>query len=196
MINTFDYRNSAGVKIDSDPLHTIQLSPNVKFIANLKHGWQPYASVGMVYNLMNETKVTANSVKLPECTTRPYVEYGIGVQKHFGETFSVYGQAMVRNGGRNGIALTAGFRLALGGKKAKKDNKNVNNNVLKDASAMPQHDGVENNQPLTRNSNLNDISVRISDPLPKVEGTKSVVKSVKENSKSRNFAKYEELIGE
>ena len=193
MINTFDYRNSAGVKIDSDPLHTIQLNPNVKFIANLKHGWQPYASVGMVYNLMNETKVTANSVKLPECTTRPYVEYGIGVQKHFGETFSGYGQAMVRNGGRNGIALTAGFRWALGGKKAKKDNKNVNNNVLKDASAMPQHDV---SSMVSRSDAPQEVVNTNSASKDSTLQSKAVVKSVKQNSKARNIARYEELLGE
>lgn len=196
MINTFDYKNAAGVKIDSDPLHTIQLNPNVKFIANLKHEWQPYVSVGMVYNLMNETKVTANNVKLPESSTRPYVEYGIGVQKHFKETFSGYGQAMVRNGGRNGITLTAGFRWALPERKHKdkKDNKNVNKEV--NTVVKAQQKVVKKGQPLTRNSNLNDISVRISDPLPKVEGTKTVVKSVKQNSKANNLARYNDLIGE
>ena len=30
------------------------------------------------------------------------------------EKFSAYGQAMIRNGGRNGIALSGGFRWALG----------------------------------------------------------------------------------
>ena len=128
MVNTFDYTNKAGVKIDSDPLHTIQINPNVRFIANLPHGWQPYASVGMVYNVMNDSNVMASTVKLPESHVKPYVEYGIGVQKHFGETFSGYGQAMVRNGGRNGISLTAGFRWALSDKKVK-DNKNVKEDV-------------------------------------------------------------------
>lgn len=37
--------------------------------------------------------------------------------KHgWGERFTGYGQAMVRNGGRNGIALSFGFRWALGKK--------------------------------------------------------------------------------
>lgn len=120
MVNTFNYTNAAGVRIKSDPLHTIQINPTLRFIGNLNHGWQPYASVGMVWNVMNNTKVTANNERLPEMSTRPYVEYGVGIQKHIGDTFSGYGQAMVRNGGRNGIALTLGFRWALGGKKAEK----------------------------------------------------------------------------
>ncbi len=113
-VNTFDYTNAAGVKIDNDPMHTIQLNPSVRFIANTKNGWRPYASVGMVWNLMNETNSVANGVKLPEMHTKPYVEYGLGLQKRFKDRFTAFGQAMLRNGGRNGIALTAGFRWALG----------------------------------------------------------------------------------
>ncbi len=36
--------------------------------------------------------------------------------------FTAYTQAMIRNGGRNGIAFTAGFRWALGKNNEKKDN--------------------------------------------------------------------------
>lgn len=113
-INTFDYTNAAGVRIDSDPLHTIQLHPDIKFAAKLKNGWQPYAKVGMVWNLMNDTKFTANDVRLPELSVKPYVEYGVGIQKRYADKFSGYIQAMIRNGGRNGIALTAGFRWSFG----------------------------------------------------------------------------------
>ena len=113
IVNTLDYKNAAGIKIKADPMHTIQLNPEIKIMANTKKGWQPYASVGMVWNLMNETHTTANGVKLPEMHTKPYVEYGIGVQKHVSDTFMAYGQAMMRNGGRNGVALSFGFRWAL-----------------------------------------------------------------------------------
>jgi hypothetical protein len=46
--------------------------------------------------------------------TKPYVEYGVGIQKLWNDKYSAYGQAMVRNGGRTGVALTLGFRMALG----------------------------------------------------------------------------------
>ncbi len=54
-VNTFDYTNAAGVRINNDPMHTVQINPSMRFIANLNNGWQPYASVGMVWNLMNES---------------------------------------------------------------------------------------------------------------------------------------------
>jgi len=113
-VNTFDYTNAAGVSIDTKPAHSIQLNPSIRIISNLKNGWQPYASVGMVWNLMNESNVTANGVKLPEMSMKPYVEYGLGVQRNWKDKFTAFGQAMVRNGGRNGVALTAGFRWAIG----------------------------------------------------------------------------------
>ena len=132
-INTFDYKNSAGVNIESDPLHAIQINPNVRFVTNLKNGWQPYASVGMVWNILDDTKVTANDVRLPDMSVKPYVEYGLGIQKRWKDKFTGFTQAMVRNGGRNGVALTAGFRWALGkeGKPIEKvRNDSKNNDVL------------------------------------------------------------------
>lgn len=119
-INTFDYKTASGVNMESDPMHAIQINPNVKFIANLKNGWQPYASVGMVWNLLDGTNVRANTVRLPEMSIKPYVEYGVGLQKRWKDKFTGYAQAMIRNGGRNGVALTAGFRWALG-----KDGKSI-----------------------------------------------------------------------
>lgn len=113
-VNTFDYTNASGVKISSDPLHSIQIHPTIKFMGNVGKGWQPYASVGMVWNILNDTKVTANDVRLPEMSIKPYVEYGVGLQKSWHENFTGFIQAMLRNGGRNGVALTFGFKWSLG----------------------------------------------------------------------------------
>ncbi len=113
-VNTFDYTNGAGVRIKSDPLNAIQLAPGIKLIGNTKNGWQPYIGVSMIWNLMDESKVTANDVRLPEMSIDPYVQYGVGVQKRFGERLLGFMQAMIQNGGRNGVSLTAGFRWKLG----------------------------------------------------------------------------------
>ena len=122
--NTFDYTNAAGVRIDSDPLHAITIVPGVKFIANLKNGWQPYLGVNMVWSIMDRTDVMAQDVRLPQLSVKPYVEYGVGVQKSWGERFTAFFQTMIRNGGRTGIVLTAGFRWALG-KEPNYDNQKV-----------------------------------------------------------------------
>ncbi len=132
MGKTFDYTSASGVRINADPMHSILLNPNIRFIANTKNGWQPYASVGMVWNAMNVSNVTADNVKLPNSSIKPYIEYGVGVQRRFKDNFIAFGQAMIRNGGRNGIALTAGFRWALGKDKTPSVEKvqEVNNKVI------------------------------------------------------------------
>lgn len=113
-VNTFDYTNSQGVRIDSNPLNAIQIAPGIKFIGQLKNGWQPYASVQMVWNILDKSEFRANNVSLPDMSVKPYVQYGVGVQKHVGERLTGFGQTMIRNGGRNGVALSFGFRWAIG----------------------------------------------------------------------------------
>ncbi|RAI12920.1 MAG: hypothetical protein DKM24_00520 [Candidatus Melainabacteria bacterium] len=112
-VNTFDYTNAAGVRISSDPLHAIQIAPGLKFIGNLKNGWQPYIGLQMVWNVMDRARFKANDVSLPNMSVDPYFQYGIGLQKRIGDRFTGFGQAMLRNGGRNGIAIQFGFRWAI-----------------------------------------------------------------------------------
>ena len=93
--------------------------PSTKVIANTKNGWQPYAAVSMVLNLNGKSEVMANDVSLPQMSIKPYVQYGVGVQKKVNDNFTAYGQTMIQNGGRNGVSLTFGFRWAIGKDKAK-----------------------------------------------------------------------------
>ena len=113
-VNTFDYTNAAGVKIKSDPLNAINIAPGLKFIGNLKNGWQPYIGMQMVWNIMDKTDFRANDVALPDMSVKPYFQYGIGIQKRWGEKFTGFFQTMFRNGGRTGIALSLGFRWTFG----------------------------------------------------------------------------------
>lgn len=113
-VNTFDYTNAAGVHMNSDPLNAIQVEPGIKFIGNLKNGWQPYAGVSVVWNIMDKTNFNANNVSLPELSVKPYVRYGVGVRKTWGEVCTGFFQTYFTNGGRNGVGLQAGFRFTLG----------------------------------------------------------------------------------
>ena len=121
--NTFDYTNAAGVKIENNPMHTLQLHPQVRFIMNTENNWQPYISAGVVWNPFTSSKSTANGIVLPEMSMKPYAEYGVGVQKRWADKYTAFGQAMVRSGGRNGVALTFGFRWNIG-KDSTKQNEN------------------------------------------------------------------------
>lgn len=113
-VNTFDYTNAAGIRIKSDPLNALQLAPGIKIIGNLNDGWQPYLAVNMIWNLLDKSDVTANDVRIPSMSIKPYVEYGAGLQRRWGENFTAYLQTMLRSGGRNGVSLTAGFRWSVG----------------------------------------------------------------------------------
>ena len=113
-VNTFDYTNAAGVSINGDPLHALQISPNVRFALNTRNGWQPYLTAGMNWNIMNDSQFTANMVTLPDLSMKPYVQYGLGIQRTINDNFTAYGQVLIRNGGRNGIAANAGLRYIFG----------------------------------------------------------------------------------
>ena len=113
-VNTLNHKNPVDVKVKGKSLNALQIAPELKVIGNFKNGWQPYASVRMVWNLLDDTHYTADGASLPNVSVDPYVQYGLGVQKRWGEVFTGYAQAMARSGGRNGVALNAGFRWALG----------------------------------------------------------------------------------
>ena len=109
--NVFDYTNAAGVKIEQDALNALQIAPGLKIIGNTKSGWQPYAGVDMVWNVfMGRNQVTANNVVLPKLSEKAFIQYGVGLQKTWADRFTGFVQAMVRNGGRNGVVLSVGFR--------------------------------------------------------------------------------------
>ncbi len=112
-VNTFDYTTSSNLRINSDPLHAIHIEPQIKFIGNFKNYIQPYISVSMVWNIIDDTKFMANDVYLPQLSVKPYVQYGAGIQKRWGERVTGFLEAMIRNGGRNGIAFQFGIRVSI-----------------------------------------------------------------------------------
>lgn len=113
-VNLFSYEAAPNIKVDGESLFTWQIAPGVKFIGNTENGWQPYASVDMLWNVGGKSNNKANGISLPEMYSEPWIEYGLGMQKRWGERFTGYGQAMFRNIGRNGVAFTAGLRWKVG----------------------------------------------------------------------------------
>ena len=113
-VNTFDYHNSANVYLESDALHAITIEPGIKFIGNIKGGWQPYAGLSGVFTIMDRTHFHANDVSLPALSVAPYAKYGIGLRKTWGERFSGFFQMFLMSGGRNGFGMQGGFKWAVG----------------------------------------------------------------------------------
>ena len=113
-MKTLDYTTAADVRMTSDAQSFFQVVPGVKLIGNLKNGWQPYIGVDIVISALNTGRFYANGVTLPLASVNTYVQYGIGVQRRWKDKLTGYAQAMARGGGRNGVALQAGFRYMLG----------------------------------------------------------------------------------
>ena len=113
-VHSFAHDNGLGNRVSSSPLHAIQVAPGMKFIWNLPKSWQPYLAVNMRWNIMDKTHFSVQDVTIPDMSIDPYVEYGLGLQRKWGERFTGYGQAMVRSGGRNGVMLSFGFKWAIG----------------------------------------------------------------------------------
>jgi outer membrane autotransporter protein len=113
-VHTFSHNNGKGMHVGSSPLSAIQVAPGIKFIANLPKGWQPYIAINMRWNILDKTHFSLQDVSIPDMSVNPYVEYGIGVQRKWGERFTGFGQAMIRNGGRNGVMLSFGFKWLIG----------------------------------------------------------------------------------
>ncbi len=105
-----DFTNAGDVRITGSGFRAVQLNPNVKFIMNLKNGWQPYLTVGEVWTVAESTHLRANGTKLDELDFDPYTEYVIGVQKRWANERDAYVQVLGHSDGRDGILVNAGIR--------------------------------------------------------------------------------------
>ena len=112
LVSTENYTNAAGTRISSDPMHTLQLHPYVKFIVNTDTCWQPFATVGYVHNFFGNTKFRADDITLPEMSIDPYMEYSVGAQRSWADKYTFFGEVTGRSGGRDGYQVSAGLRWA------------------------------------------------------------------------------------
>lgn len=112
-INTFNYTTSSDVHINAKPINALHIEPSFKLIGNFKDYLQPYLAVSFAWNLIDKAKFQANDVYLPNLSIKPYVQYGFGIQKRFKDRVTAFFEGMIRNGGRNGVALVLGVRISI-----------------------------------------------------------------------------------
>ena len=67
----------------------------------------------MVWNIIDSAKFQANDVYLPNMSVKPFVQYGAGLQKRFNDRVTAFFETLLRNGGRNGVALLLGIRISI-----------------------------------------------------------------------------------
>jgi hypothetical protein len=98
----------------SGMLHGINLAPGVNLIWE-KETFSIYGTLQYMYNLNQSVGGRAGHVDLPNVhMKRGYIQYGLGFNKRFGDRFNGFLQAVIRNVGRTGIGLQAGFQWQLG----------------------------------------------------------------------------------
>ncbi len=112
-VNTFNHNAYQNIQINTEPLHALQIVPGIKLIGNFKNYFQPYLAVSMVWNIIDHAKFKADDIYLPNLSIKPFVQYGAGVQKRWGERLTGFFETMLRNGGRNGVVLQFGFRISI-----------------------------------------------------------------------------------
>ena len=109
-VKTFDYKNAAGVEITSTPLHVLQISPELKIIKEFENNLQAYVKVEGNWFSTSGGEFTANDVSLPMATVESYWQYGLGFEKDFGEDISLFGEANIMTGSREGFSAQVGLK--------------------------------------------------------------------------------------
>ena len=105
----FDYINAAGTHITANPLHVLTLESGFKLAATF-NDWRPYVESDVVWSLFDKVEYYANSYGLPIIRIEPYVKYGGGVEKNWGEHFTAYGKLYGMAGGRKGVEFQVGMK--------------------------------------------------------------------------------------
>ncbi len=98
----------------SGMLHGVNIAPGINFIWE-RDTFSAYLTLQYMYNVNGASGGRAGNVNLPQLEMeRGYIQYGIGFTKKFTDRASGYIQAVLRNVGRTGVGLQAGFTIRLG----------------------------------------------------------------------------------
>ncbi len=95
-------------------LNGVNVAPGVNLIWE-KDTFSIYGTLQYMYNCNGAVGGRAGNVGLPQVEMeRGYIQYGIGFNKRWGDRFSGYLQAVLRNVGRTGAGFQLGFNFLLG----------------------------------------------------------------------------------
>ncbi len=112
-INTKDYTNTQGYKVNAEDINNVHIEPGVKASLELNNGWTPYGLISASFNF-GEAAAEVNGKSIKALSMDPYYECGIGVTKDFLETpWSFYGEIDGRTGSRQGVGLNFGVKYSF-----------------------------------------------------------------------------------
>ena len=108
-MDTEDYTNKAGVKMENEFSNVVTLAPELKVRKGFDNGVGAYAKASYKHYIY-DAEVKADDVLLEEMSAKPYVEYGFGVEKNWADK-SGYIELTRRDGGREGWNVNLGLKL-------------------------------------------------------------------------------------
>lgn len=117
LAKAFDYTNSYGVRIKTDPLHSVSVQPEITLSLVTDRNWVISAGAARSFSYFGETKFNANDVSLPDFSMKAYSKYSLGASQNCGKdgTFTLKGY--ITEGGIKGYGIQADYSVPFGGKK-------------------------------------------------------------------------------
>jgi len=105
----YDFK-SHGYRYKTDTLQAMGAAPGVNLIYE-KDSWSVYSTLAYLININDDVTGSVGGLHLPKIKMNPggYFEYSVGATKHINEDFNSFLQVTMRNGGRTGVAFTAGL---------------------------------------------------------------------------------------
>lgn len=100
-VNSENYRTSRGADIEINAGNNFELAPGLKLIKDFDKDFSGYLTSRYVWNFYSGQDIYANNFSLPEINIKPYVEYGIGINKDI-DNYSAMLEITRRDGGREG----------------------------------------------------------------------------------------------
>lgn len=100
--------------IEHNTIYDIMLEPGLNFIYKFDNGWQPYAGVSVVWNILSHDDAQFPYGSMQDFSSRCFVKYGLGVRKTWNDRIGFNFQTFVRNGGRTGVGFQGGVSYAFG----------------------------------------------------------------------------------
>lgn len=117
LAKAFDYTNSYGVRIKTDPLHSVSVQPEITLSLVTDRNWVISAGAARSFSYFGETKFNANDVSLPDFSMKAYSKYSLGASQNCGKdgTFTLKGY--ITEGGIKGYGVQADYSVPFDGKK-------------------------------------------------------------------------------
>ena len=116
-VDNDDYTAKSGTKVENHFMHIFSVAPELKVAKDLGEGLSGYAKVAYKMFFYGNDKITADDVIMPATSVKPYVEYGVGLNKDWSKAewnakdITSYAEINRHDGGRTGWDLNLGLKL-------------------------------------------------------------------------------------